>query len=114
MYPYFLYGTLENSGTVLSGIVEKALRPLENDCDGVIWYSSSLNVTVESTKMVSMIEFGSLFFNAVRTLVKAVMAKTYIAGSVLTGGDTTFNACKELNITAKEIVGEVQSAALFF
>jgi uncharacterized protein YgbK (DUF1537 family) len=106
--PCLLSDTLEDRETVLSSIVEKTQRPLENGHDVVVRCSPSHNATVESTKRIGTIEFESRFFNAVRTLVKAVVATVHIAGLVLTGGDTAFTACQALNVSATEIVDEVQ------
>lgn len=106
--PCLLSSTPEDRETLLSGIVEKTRGPLENGRDVVVRCSPSPNATVESAKRVSTIEFESRFFNAVRTLVKAVVAMGHIAGLVLTGGDTAFTACQALNVTATEIVDEVQ------
>lgn len=108
LVPYLHSDTPEDSETVLSGAVEDALRQLENGRDVVIRCSPSVNATEAPVKQVSTADIEARFFNAVETLVKAVVTTVPLAGLVLTGGDTAFYASQALNVTATEIVAEVQ------
>ena len=105
---HFHFDNLDDSETGLSGIMDEALQHLKHGRDVAVWCSFSLRATNAIAKRIGATSFESRFFNTMGTLAKVVVATVPIAGLILTGGDTAYHAAQALNVTATEILEEVQ------